>query len=272
MDDSLRMKRLYISISILAIAVLGFFLSQDALARLAWQRYGRADMALALVRNDAGLAAQLGNYYFSGGAYDLARAKNAYMKAVAADDKILWGHYQLARIIFVQGDFENSIVEINRELEANPENLRSLYVRGLIYGYRNLGGDLEKAEADFRRFTEWAPREWAGYNDLAWVLSKAGKYREARDTVKKAFQEIPDAGKNPWLWNSLGVAELNLGNYGNAERAFAKAKELALGLTEKEWRISYPGNNPGSAAEGLRAFRGALEENLSRARTGASFP
>lgn len=255
--------------SIAALVFFTFLFSQDSLARLAWQKYGRVDMALVLVRRDVKLAMELGSYYFGAvigrGEYNLEKAERAYRKAVAADSKILWGHYQIARIRFLRGDFNGALSEINRELEANPENLRSLYVRGLIYGYRNQAGDLEKAETDFQRFTLWAPKEWAGYNDLAWILSKQGQYAEAEKTVRRAFSEIKNAEENSWLWNALGVAQLNLKKYPGAAYSFKKAKKLAEKLTSEEWRRAYPGNNPQSVEEGLSAFLKAINENLRRA-------
>ncbi len=249
--------------------ILVFVAKQDVLAKLSWQKYRSANLAIILDRSDVDLAMFIGNYYFNGvirgGEYNPDIAFKAYKKAVSINPKILWGHYQLARIYFIKGDYVGAISEINRELEANPENLRSLYVRGLIYGYRNQAGDLEKAEVDFRRFTLWAPSEWAGYNDLAWILSKQGKYIEAEKTINLALKEVSDGGNNPWLWNALGVAELNLKKYSGAANSFKKAKKLAEKLTSKDWQRSYPGNNPASSKEGLSAFIAAIEENLRRA-------
>ncbi|OHA02022.1 MAG: hypothetical protein A3C11_00060 [Candidatus Sungbacteria bacterium RIFCSPHIGHO2_02_FULL_49_12] len=256
------MKPRHIFVSILAILLMGFLVSQDSFARTAWQKYRWPRAAVVLDRRDAPLAMIIGNYYFSSGAYDLAIAENAYRKAVAIDPKILWGHYQLARILFVKGNSEEALDEINRELEANPENLRSLYVRGLIYGYTNRS---DKAAEDFQRFTEWAPTEWAGYNDLAWALSKGGRYKEALAVIMTALDKVPRGDKNPWLWNAKGVAELNLADYNAAAASFAKAKSTADQLTLDAWHKAYPGNDPASATSGLDAFRNAIIENLQRA-------
>lgn len=256
-------------VSIAAIAFFGFLFSQDTLAKIVWQKYNWPETALLLDRNDADLAMFIGNYYFNGvvggGEYNPDVAEKAFKKAVRINPKILWGHYQLARIYFVKGDYDGALYEINIELGANPENLRSFYVRGLIYGYRGEAGDLEKAEADFRRFTFWAPKEWAGYNDLAWILSKQEKYGEAEKTVNLALKETLDGVDNPWLWNALGVAQLNLKKYSGAANSFKKAESLAKKLTLEEWRRSYPGNNPASAQEGLLVFIKAINENLRRA-------
>lgn len=264
-DRALRPWHVWISAG--AIIFLGFLFWQDALADIVWQKIHRPDLALMLLNKDEKLAMQLGNYYFNGGAYDLKRAKKAYKKALKSEPDPLWANYQLARIYFVEGDSAKALEYINRELELYPENLRSLYVRGLIYGYRNQAGDLEKAEADFRIFTGWALGEWAGYNDLAWILSKQGKHKEASDTIKRALAEVPNAEKNPWLWNSLGVAELNFKKYANAADSFKKAKELAEKLPIEEWRHSYPGNDPNISGEGLAAFIAAINENLRRAES-----
>jgi len=259
------MKRWEIIVAVLTIIVFGFLFSRDSLARLAWQKYHSPAASLTLAYRDTKLLMQLGNYYFGGGVYDLDKSERAYKKALRAEPGILWGHYQIARILFVGGEHNAAIDEINKELAANPENLRSLYVRGLIYGYRGQVGDLVKAEEDFRRFTRWAPSEWAGYNDLAWILSKAGKYKEAQETIENAFAKAPNATNNPWLWNSLGVAELNLGEYKNAERSFEKAAELADTLSLADWKRSYPGNDPSSADSGLGQFKETLQKNLKRA-------
>ncbi|HEY4523982.1 MAG TPA: tetratricopeptide repeat protein [Candidatus Paceibacterota bacterium] len=242
-----------------------FTLYHDAFARKAWYQFRAPRMALVLDFSDAKLASDIGNYYFNGGAYDLKIAERAYKKALSIKPDILWGHYQLARIYFVYGDFEGALAETGLELAANPENLRTLYVRGLIYGYRGRPGDLLLAEADFRRFTLWAPSEWAGYNDLAWILSKEAKYQDAKDAMLVALARVADAEKNPWLWNAKGVAELNLGEYKKAAESFGRALALAEGLTEADWRRSYPGNNPGGAEAGLSAFKEAIQSNLARA-------
>ena len=251
------------------VAFIAVYAGRDSLASFVWQKYRAPQVAILLDRNNTELAMFIGNYYFNGviggGEYNPDIAEKAYEKAVKINPKILWGHYQLARIYFVKGDYEQALAEIAKELEANPENLRSLYVRGLIYGYRNGPGDSELAENDFKRFTLWAPSEWAGYNDLAWILSKRGKYKEAGETITAAFREIRESKNNPWLWNAKGVAELNLGEYADAANSFGRALDLANALTEADWRRSYPGNDPASAGSGLDAFKEAIRDNINKA-------
>lgn len=252
--------------------VIGLFIFLslgDTLANLVWHKYGKPSLALRLARKDGKLLSELGNYYFGGMAenreYNIAKAEQAYRRAVSIDPKVFLGHYQLARINFLKGNFIEALQEINEELRINPENLRSLYIRGLIYGYRKYSGDLGRAEADFSSFIEWAPTEWAGYNDLMWILLKEKKYRETLDVSRKAFELAHEAKDNPWLWNSKGLAELNLKMKKEAIFSFNTAIETAKKLTENNWRKAYPGNDPISASAGLESFRQALKTNLALA-------
>jgi len=139
-------------------------------------------------------------------------------------------------------------------------------VRGLIYAYRGFPGDLSLAEEDFQRFVVWAPSEWAGYNDLAWILTEEGKYTEAKEAIEESFIKVQQAEENPWLWNSVGLAELNLFHYSDAEQSFAKALTLAQGLSLDDWHGAYPGNNPEGYSDGLTQFKDGIAENIRRAR------
>ena len=241
-------------------------------ARYAWREWRMPSLAIALDREDAPLAMEIGNRYFgavifgTGAAhYDPALAARAFRRALLIQPGILWGHYSLARIAFAQGNFETAFEEINAELAANSENLRSLYVRGLIYGFRDAPGDLALAEADFRRFTTWTPTEWAGYNDLAWILAKERKYSDVKKVMELAFVHVPEGKQNPWLWNELGVARLALGERASARAAFEQASHYAATLTEADWRRAYSGNAPTSAQTGLGAFRAGIAKNLAKA-------
>lgn len=243
----------------------------DAEARYVWRQWHSPTLAIMLDRGDAPLAMEIGNAYFgssasiASGAFDPALAERAFAKAVAIEPGILWGHYSLARIAFAKGDFDTALREINAELAANPENLRSLYIRGLIYGYRGLPGDLALAETDFTHFTIWAPTEWAGYNDLAWILLKEGKYAQVEEVVTHAFANIHGLKENPWLWNELGVARLNLGEKVGARKAFTEALTAAELLTPADWRRAYSGNSPATDQEGLDAFLAGIRDNLAKA-------
>ena len=213
--------------------------------------------------SDADLAMQMGAYYFSGKSYDLDLAAKSYERAVALRPTILQAHYQLARIYFVQGNLAAARDAINAELAINPPNKRSLYIRGLIDIAQN---DLPAAECDFSTFVAWAPTEWGGYNDLAYTLAKEQKYPESEATIKKALSNVPNAQSNPWLFNSLGLAQLNQLQYVAAEASFTKALALASTLTDAQWIRAYSANDPAGAQQSLETFQQSIRKNLSTAK------
>lgn len=251
---------------IVAVAATLFFLNKEALAQYLWER-GDIAWALAFGGGDAETAMQIGNYYFGNGAYDLEKAKKAYQQALDFEPGVFWGHYQLARIYFVEGRFKLVLEELEKELEANPGNLRVLYIEGLAYAYRDTPGDLDRSEEAFKRFIKWAPKEWAGYNDLAWVLLRQKKYDETIQTIEAAWSEIPDLrNENPWLLNSYGVAKLNLNEKQEAEMAFLQTQEILETMSMSEWRKAYPGNAPEESQQGFEAFKQAVGRNLEQAK------
>jgi tetratricopeptide (TPR) repeat protein len=258
----------FVALGIAVVILVTLVANRDQLARIAWENYQNPMAASVLASSDVELLMQLGNYYFGGGEYDLGKAFAIYTKAVELDPKVFWGEYQIARINFVRSDFEEALSSINREIDNHPTNLRALYIRGLIYAYRGKTGDLEQAISDFERFVEWAPQEWAGYNDLAWLYSTVGKYDSAHVVMERAFLKVPEAADNPWLWNSLGLAELNLKKYSKAAEAFEEAQRLAANLSIDDWRKSYSGNDPRYDERGVEAFREAISKNLLKAKAG----
>ncbi len=247
---------------IFLLALGSFTLARDAMAGLAWNT-GMNETALSLLRSDPSLAMALGRYYFGGEAYDLPKAKRAFGIAAAHNPAPVMAHYQLARIYFVEGLFDTALREANAELKEHPENFRTLYIRGLVFAYRGERGDTKRAESDFKNFVAWAPEEWAGYNDLAWILLSDKSFKEAKETVEAAFAEIPEARENPWLLNNLGLALLGLGDYKKARDVFSVAHANASVLTVEEWYKAYPGNDRVSAAAGLQSFKKAIITNLA---------
>lgn len=243
-------------------------------ARAVWKQYHGGVFALMLDRTDALLAIEIGEYYFGNQAaigttgarpYDLPLAEKAFGKAIKINPSVPIAHYMRARVEFVRADFDATLADLNSELALFPENKRTLYMRGLTYAYRGLPGDLLLAEQDFREFTAWAPREWAGYNDLAFVLAKEKKYSEAAKVLKEAIAKAEGGATNPWLWDALGVMELNLNNPSQAISALTKAQKYASILTETDWQRAYPGNNPTMAVQGIGVIQGGIAKNLLKA-------
>ena len=86
--------------------------------------------------------------------------------------------------------------------------------------------------------------------------------------MEAAIQKTMGGSESAWLWNSLGVAELNLKEYGGASVSFEKALKFFSRLSVSDWQSAYPGNDPRKAEEGLVSFHDAIQKNLEKSRVG----
>lgn len=215
--------------------------------------------ALFLHPNDAELLESIGNYYMGGEGYDIKKSEKAYTYALRARGKIFWSEYQLGRIAFVQGDFEQAHVFFEQALARNPENKRIIYARGVMYGYE---GRWKEAESDFLEFIRWAPTEWGAYNDLAWVYAESSRFGESLLIAEGGIRTATSGSTNPWLWNAKGVAQFNLAMYEDAQVSFQNALTYAEKLTLDEWVRAYSANNPKDARGALDNFKNDITQNL----------
>lgn len=246
-------------IAIITIPV--FFITQDFVARIVWEEYQNAAIASVLNRGDAELAVEIGNYYFNthgSGVYDLEKAKEYFDKAIEIDPLVPEAWHQSARIDFLNGDLNEALFKIDRQIEIfGEEHMASYYIRGLIYGYQK---EFEKAEENFLVFLDWSPGNWATNNDLAWIYFQKGEYQKAADFAGRGLEHAPN---NPWLLNLKGIALLNLGEKDTARGLFEQALAEAKLLTSADWELAYPGNDPRIAGQGLTEMVEAIEFNLN---------
>lgn len=245
-----------IVVAALLVALYGAYFFHESLGWVVWRVTHNASAALALNAADPELLFAIGNYYFGSGAYDLVKARRYFNAALEYNPTLSGPHYQLARTHFVEGNFNDALEEINKELTLHPEFGRSHYVRGLIYGYN---GRLADAETEFKAFLVWKKDSWAGNNDLAWIYFQEGKYIEARDAARTGLTIQPN---NPWLLNSLGVALLNTGDTEGAKESFLKALSALTYMNERDWGQAYPGNNPTVYRQGFTQMKASIEANL----------
>jgi tetratricopeptide (TPR) repeat protein len=197
---------------------------------------------------------KIGNYTI----YNLELAD--FFLTLAADKKQpdIWTNYQLSRINFIQGNYNEAIIFANTELKFYPENCRTYYIRGLTNAY---GQDLDSAIKDFEKFNTCFPDSWAGHNDLAWLWFRKGDNKKVIETVELALNKNTNS-LSPWLQNTYGVALMNSGRYFEAENALLMAKYLADNMQEKDWGKSYPGNDPQIYGAGLESMRNTINNNI----------
>jgi len=166
-----------------------------------------------------------------------------------------YAHHQLSRTYFIKGNLERSVEEAYKEIEVYPEHWNTHYVLALTLGYMNRE---EEAIEAFGKFLEYKPESWAARNDRAWLQFRIGDIDGALETMEPVASYID----NPWVQNTYGTLLLNKKQYGEARIAFEHAQRGANALTEEMWGIAYPGNDPRVYADGLRAMRDAIGNNL----------
>jgi tetratricopeptide (TPR) repeat protein len=166
-----------------------------------------------------------------------------------------FAHYQLSRTYFIQGDLADAYYEAEKELALYPDHLQTYYVLGLTYGYMN---DDQKAINAFGKFIEWKPASWAARNDRAWLQFRTGDVDGALATLAP----VAKATSIPWVQNTYGTLLMNKGQYAEARNAFLHAKTVADAMTNREWGIAYPGNDPRIFGTGLQAMRDSIDSNL----------
>ena len=214
----------------------------------------------AHLSQDASVAYDYGNQRFSAidkEWYDVEAAEYYFRLAEERDPRLPYVNHQLARIEFLRGDFIDGLVLINRELEVNPDPSPSTYyIRGLIEGFAGL---YDMAARDYETYLRADPTNWAAINDYAWVLLKAGRSMDALHATARGLSFFPD---NPWLLNSNAIALYEEGFLAEAQEQARRALALTLKLTEEDWLLAYPGNDPRVAREGLDALGDSIRANM----------
>ena len=189
--------------------------------------------------------------------YDIERTEYFLREAVALDPGLPYIYHELARVAFLRGNFNRALALINTHISLHGEvTPNSYYVRGLIEGYM---GKYEAAATDYETYLEFDSDNWAAINDYAWVLLKANRPEEAAKATARGVEIFPD---NPWLLNSLAIALYETGELDAALAAAQKAQLNVTKVTEAEWLVAYPGNDPKIAGAGITALRKSIEDNM----------
>jgi tetratricopeptide (TPR) repeat protein len=207
---------------------------------------------------------KIGSSHMGGGStYDRGLAERFVSAAIELDEQLPYAHYQRARLYFLDERYAKAIIEVNKELEYNPNFSRSYYLRGLIHGYN---GQYTEAAADFAEFIKRKPEEWAGYADRAWVLFQLGDYQGVLETMEAILPKT----RNAWLLNAYGVALLNTEREEAALEALLEAQDLASRMTPEMWGMAYVGNDPRIYRAGLEEMRKNIDENIERVNNALS--
>ncbi len=189
--------------------------------------------------------------------YDIDDAERFLHSAYDQDPNLPTISHQLARIAFLRGDFRRAMAFIDQEISLQGESFpNAFYMRGLIRGYQ---GHYHEAALDYVVYLKHDPHNWSALTDYAWVLTKAGRTDDARNVLKGAVSSFPH---NPWLLNLYAVVLYEVGEYREALIHAHAAQRALENLTEQDWLVAYPGNDPATARSGIRALKDAVDTNM----------
>ncbi len=240
-----------VALGAVAVIIAAFFLAQNAYVQ-ALVRYH--------LNPSATKALELASMHFNSGnsfLYDIDTAERYLKAAYLEDPETPYLNHQLARVAFLRGDFDLGLAYIDREIQLQGETSpNAYYVRGLILGYM---GRYDEAADSYAIYLIHDPNNWAALNDYAWVLLKANRANEAKIAIEKGLAFFPT---NPWLLNTHAIALYELGDREGALQSAEAAQSNVENLTEKEWLIAYPGNDPAVAAEGIATLEKSIAENM----------
>ncbi len=236
-------------VGLLVLLILFFLLSQNKITK---KELTNQEKAVKIV--------QEADKYFENAtaeSYDVAKADELYHQAHKLDTNNERAFYQLVRVYYVQGEFNDANSYGDEFIKKFPNNGRIHYILGLNNAYAR---NLDRAEKEFKEFINSKEVGEAGYLDLAWVYFKKGEYQKAKETLEAGIQRF---GDNAWLNLSLAMNKFNLGEDKKEVLALLeKAKTQAEKIDEKIWKRNYSSNDPKSYKDDINKFRKIIDLNI----------
>ena len=133
---------------------------------------------------------------------------------------VIAGNEEIQRLI-QQGSFEKALVLTEEQLSINPEDVQTLFLKGLILARMDR---LKESEAVFIGLTEKHPELPEPYNNLAVVYAASGDYDKAEEALRMAINTHP----------SYATAHENLGDIYAKMASQAYNNALKLDSTNQE--------------------------------------
>ncbi len=129
----------------------------------------------------------LANLYWQEGMIPQAE-KNAF-KAMKLGEKTVLPHMMIGDILFIKGQFQQSMAYYDRVLEVQPDNFVALLQTGDLY--LNMGQP-KKAEERYRKALTTNPRMRSLQTKIAWAKAMGGDLEGALDMDRQYMWEAPN--------------------------------------------------------------------------------
>jgi serine/threonine-protein kinase len=147
----------------------------------------------------------------------MQRAVAAADRAVALGPDLVQTHIARARVNRDCGRSRESIDELKQVVQGHPNNDEAWLLLGP--GYRKVG-DLDEAEAAYRRAIALRPEAWRNWNSLgSFLMMVRADYPRAREAYQKVVELAPQLNRG---YEGLGNAFVLEGRYRDAITAFRR--------------------------------------------------
>ncbi len=174
-----------------------------------------AQKALEIDPNLAEAHASLGQILFNYD-YDFKGAEREHKRAIELDPKYSSAYQWLSEVYLHQGNFDQSLSEINKALELDPLAMIINSQKGVLLMYE---GKLDEAIAHYKKTVELFPDALPPRNNLAGAYARKGMYPEAfeqhlislklagatAEEVKQYQLAFEKDGRKGWLQTALEI-------------------------------------------------------------------
>lgn len=196
---------------------------------------GRPQDAIALLRDAAGASDDPALYDLLGNAYsktnDNAKAQTAYARAVALDPDDPSHRHGLAQAMLANNDYQGALEQFQRLTQVEPDNPQNYLRISQIYRHMN---QLDKSEAALMQAKKYAPGDLEVLYNEALLYEAQARYKDAVEVLSdaiagvKAQQQQGQAAPSALgiLYEQLGMAHRDAGDYASAERTFEEMEQL----------------------------------------------
>lgn len=198
---------------------------------------GRPQDAITLLQNAAGSSDDPTLYDLLGKAYsktgDNAKAETAFSRAVALDPDEATHRANLAKAMLDNNNYQGALEQYQKLSQMEPDNAENYLRISQIYRHMN---QLDKSEAAIIQAKKYAPSDLlleVLYNE-ALLYEAQARYKDAIEVLSDAIAGVkaqhdagqPVPGALAILYEQLGMAHRDAGDFASAERTFEEMKQL----------------------------------------------
>lgn len=196
---------------------------------------GRPQDAIASLQNAASSSDDPTLYDLLGKAYskigDNAKAEVAYSRAVTLDPEEASHRQGLAKAMLANNDYQGALEQYQKLSQMEPDNAENYLRISQIYRHMN---QLDKSEAALTQAKKYAPGDLEVLYNEALLYEAQARYKDAVEVLSDAIAGVKaqhDAGQPvpsalSILYEQLGMAHRDAGDFDAAERTFQEMKQL----------------------------------------------